>query len=130
MLVGLSERTNEEGARQLGEVLLPHGYRTEPVEVEAGLHLKSSVNVVADAALVVVAGLRTFEPIQRYTLLVLDEGEEPAANVLRVNDRLLVPAGYPLATTMFRSLGVTIVEVDVSEMQKMDGGLTCLSLRL
>jgi dimethylargininase len=129
VLVGRSERTNEAGIATLGRLLAPHGYRTTPVPVGAGLHLKSSVNWVGGDALVVAAGFQGRAALEGFRLLELDPAEGYAANVLQVNGTLLLPAGFPRTLALLASLGQPILELDTSEVRKMDGGLTCLSIR-
>ena len=110
VFVGLSARTNEAGADQLTRILARYGYKCTAVSLTAGLHFKSSVNHVGGQTL-------------------LPEGEEAAANVLWVNGRLLIPHGYPQTKQKLVDWGANVLELDVSEAAKMDGGLTCMSLR-
>lgn len=128
VFVGLSARTDAAGADRLGAILAPHGYGCTPVPVPAGLHLKSSVNELGDA-LLVTAALAGAEQLAGYEKFVVPEGEEYAANTLRINDHLLTPAGFPGTRAALDRTGRPIVELELTEMQKMDGGLTCLSLR-
>lgn len=125
VFVGLSSRTNDEGAFQLGEILACHGYRVETVGAGRGIHLKSSVCSIDDTTLLVTRGMELGD----FARIVVDEGDEYAANSLRVNDRILMPLGFPRVRARLQLPGVSIVELDMSEMRKMDGGLTCLSLR-
>jgi dimethylargininase len=127
--IGLSERTNEAGASQLGRVLTYYGYTWETVPVGKGLHLKSSVNWLGEKRLLVTLTLADYPGFQRYQRLVVDHEESYAANTLWVNDTLLMPAGFPRTQGMLERLGMPVVELDVSEVRKMDGGLTCMSLR-
>ena len=125
--VGLSERTNEEGARQLATLLSPHGYEVKAIPVPAGLHLKSSVTWAGADALVLTKSLVPHFP--GYCHLVVPEEESYAANILWVNGTLLMPRGFPRTRALLEPLGLPIRELDQSEVQKMDGALTCLSLR-
>jgi dimethylargininase len=129
VLIGLSDRTDAEGARQLGHVLEARGYRCRTIEVEAGLHLKSSVNHVGSGTLLVTAAFAGHPGLREYDQLVVPEGEEYACNTLLVNDRLLVPAGFAGTRELLGATGLPILVLDTSEFRKMDGGLTCLSLR-
>ncbi len=129
VFVGLSERTNEEGVRQLGAIVEPQGFSCVTVPVGLGLHLKSSVNTVSDDMLVLTAEFADVPAFAEFERVVVPDGEEYAANVLRVNDRVLVPAGYPAMAGRLRARGLEIVELAMSEFRKMDGGLTCLSVR-
>jgi dimethylargininase len=127
--IGLSERTNEDGAGQLGRILAQHGYTCATVPVGLGLHLKSSVNIVAPDALLLTEEFAGRPAFARYRHIVLDEGEAYASNTLYLNETLIMPAGFPRTRTSLETLGQPIIELDVSEVQKMDGGLTCMSLR-
>jgi len=127
--VGLSERTNPEGARQLGGILDGHGHTWTTVPVGAGLHLKSSVNYLSERTLVLTEALAKHEAFRGFKKFILEPGEEYAANTLWLNDHLIMPAGFPGARKKLETLGLPIIELDTSEVRKMDGSLTCLSLR-
>lgn len=130
VLVGLSERTNERGAIQLRETLSPLGYEVVAVAVGGGLHLKSSVNLVSEETLLVARAFVGHPALAGFRQLAVAAGDEYSANVLWVNERLLMPAGFPRTRALLEPIGTPIVELDVSEFRKMDGGLTCLSIRL
>jgi len=127
--IGLSERTNVEGASQLAAHLSDAGHTSETVPVAAGLHLKSSVNYVGKNTLLVTKKLADYPAFTRYEKIILDVSEEYAGNTLWVNDTLLMPKGFPKTHAKLAYLDTRIIELDVSEVQKMDGGLTCMSLR-
>jgi dimethylargininase len=127
--IGISERTNAEGARQLGRILEENRYTWTPVMVGAGLHLKSSVNELGRNTLLIREALAGHEAFKNFKKIVLDPGEEYAANTLWINDNLIMPAGFPSVRKKLSALGLPIIELDVSEVRKMDGGLTCMSLR-
>jgi dimethylargininase len=129
VLVGLSERTNAEGIAQLAAHLAPHGYAVTPVPVAAGLHFKSSVNAVGANTLLVSPGFTQRPELAGFELLVVPQEEEYATNTLLINGTLLLPAGFPATRALLEPLGLPILELDTSEARKMDGGLTCLSLR-
>lgn len=129
VFAGRSERTNEEGIEQLGRLLAPHGYTVTAVPVAAGLHFKSSVNWVGGNTLLVSPAFADREELRGFDLLVADPAEEYATNTLLINGTLLMPAGFPRTRALLEPLGLPIVELDTSEARKMDGGLTCLSLR-
>lgn len=127
--IGVSERTSQDGAAQLVKILSNAGHTAETVPVEAGLHLKSSVNYVGQNTLLVTKNLSNYTGFSIYNRIILDEDEEYAANTLWVNDTLLMPKDFPKTRTKLSHLGMPIIELDVSEVHKMDGGLTCMSLR-
>jgi dimethylargininase len=127
--IGISERTNEHGARQLGWILATYGYTWSTVPVSDGLHLKSSVNVVGANTLLVSKAFERAEPLEAYRKIVVVEEEAYACNTLFLNGYLIMPAGYPETKRVLEETGSPVVELDVSEVRKMDGGLTCLSIR-
>jgi len=127
--VGISERTNEEGFNQFGRIVESFGYTCTPVPVGAGLHLKSSVSYVGKNTLLLSGDFEAREEFEAYEKIVLDEAESYAGNTLFVNDTLIMPAGFPRTKEDLQKLGQPIIELDVSEARKMDGGLTCMSLR-
>jgi dimethylargininase len=130
VFVGLSARTNAEGAAQLARFLEPHGYRTRTIPVAAGLHLKSSVSFLGGETLLVTERFADAPELLGYRRIVVDAGDEAACNTLLVNGTLLAPAGFAGARRKLEEAGLPIVELDVSEARKMDGGLSCMSLRL
>jgi dimethylargininase len=127
--IGVSQRTNQAGAEQLGNILNKYGYTWTAVPVGAGLHLKSSVNVIGCHTLLVSEAYAGHEALRGYDQIVLEAQEEYACNTLWINGRLITPAGFPTARQKLEALGLPIIELDISEARKMDGGLTCLSLR-
>jgi len=127
--IGISERTNSEGAKQLGNILKKYAKTGSMIQVGAGLHFKSSVNYVGKNTLIVTRDFANHEALKAYDKIIVNRKEEYAANVLWINDYLIVPGGFPDTKAKLKALDVKIIELDVSEMQKMDGGLTCLSLR-
>lgn len=128
-MIGISERTNEAGARQLGEALARYGYQWDAISVGAGLHFKSSVNYVGENTLLIDAAFVDHPAFAKYDKLVIDPDEVYAANTLWINHQLLMPAGFPKTRQKLTTLGLPIIELETSELHKMDGGLTCLSLR-
>jgi dimethylargininase len=131
--IGISERTNEAGAAQLAELLARYGYTSSNVDirnVKDILHLKSGLASLGDNRLLVIEALRNRKEFRGYELVRVDAGEEYAANCVRVNDFVLLAAGYPKLDETLRDLGYETIALEMSEFQKMDGGLSCLSLRL
>jgi len=127
--IGSSLRTNLEGAAQLADALNQYGHTAEVVPVDAGLHLKSSVSTLGEDRLLVTQALADYPGFANYQRTILPPGEAYAANTLWVNGTLLTPQGYPRTLEMLNKLGLPVIELDVSEVHKMDGGLTCMSLR-
>ncbi len=130
--IGLSERTNPEGARQLAGHLERLGFTSAVVDIRrvAGvLHLKSGIAALSERRLVVIDALAGHPAIHGYELVRVDPSENYAANCVRVNDALLVAAGHPRFEAAASTLGLETIALDMSEFAKMDGGLSCLSLR-
>ena len=130
--IGISERTNEAGAQQLEALLTRYGYRSSFIDirnVEELLHLKSGLAYLGDNRLVVTEALGDRADFHRYDLVRVNLDEEYAANCVRVNEQVLVAAGYPKFENRLRALGYQTIALEMSEFQKMDGGLSCLSLR-
>ena len=130
--IGVSARTNQEGARQLAELLAADGLTSSCVDIRgvAGiLHLKSGIAHVSGRRLVVIDSLASDPAFAGWEIVPVDAGEEYAANCVPVNDRILFPKGFPRLEERLRSLGHRPLVLDVSEYRKMDGGLSCLSLR-
>ncbi len=127
--IGISERTNSEGAKQLSNILEKYAKTWSMIQVGAGLHFKSSVNYVGNDTLIVTRDFTNHEALKAYDTIIVNREEEYAANVLWINDYLIVPRGFPDIKAKLKTLDLEIIELDVSEMQKMDGGLTCLSIR-
>lgn len=127
--IGLSERTNEKGAEQVVEYLEKYGMRGSTVNLEEVLHLKTGVAYLERNNLVACGEFISMEEFQGFNILEIDKDESYAANCIWVNDTVLIPRGFPKAKEMIKSEGYAIKEVDVSEFRKLDGGLSCLSLR-
>jgi dimethylargininase len=127
--IGLSERTNREGANQLGAILARYGCTWQAVPVGAGLHLKSSVNWVGERSLLLTQDFAGRPEFEGYDRIVLDPAEAYAGNTMWINDQLITPAGFPETRARLGKLGLPIIELETSEAHKMDGGLTCMSLR-
>ncbi|MCB1185331.1 hypothetical protein KDM41_18075 [bacterium] len=128
VFIGVSARTNAAGAAQLAAILERHGHTVAQVPVAAGLHFKSSVNEVGEA-LLVTADFTGRPELDGFRVLTVPPGEEYAGNTLRLNGTLLTPSGYPRTRELLAATGLEIRELDTSEFRKLDGGLTCLSLR-
>jgi dimethylargininase len=130
--LGLSHRTNEEGARQLAAHLAREGYASAVIDVRGMnsiLHLKSGISYIGENTLVVMEEMAGHELFNGYEMIRVIEQESYAANCVRVNERVLVPAGFPLLTKALKDRGFYPTQLEMSEFQKMDGGLSCLSLR-
>lgn len=131
--IGLSHRTNEEGARQLADWLGRAGYTSSVIDIRrngALLHLKSGIAWLGGRNLVVAEALADHRALADYRRIMVPAEETYAANCVRVNDAVLIAAGHPAVAAGVAALGHRVVTLDMSEFRKMDGGLSCLSLRL
>ncbi|MGH7561056.1 MAG: dimethylarginine dimethylaminohydrolase family protein [Gemmatimonadales bacterium] len=128
VFVGLSSRTNPEGARQLGEALRGFGYTVQGVPVTGCLHLKSAVTEVADG--VVLLNRQRVPPgtFADYERIDVDVEEPGAANALRIDGTVLVPDHYPRTAAILDRRGVAVRPVPCGELAKAEGGVTCCSL--
>ena len=127
--IGLSERTNVNGAEQVIRFLENYGLSGSMVELEETLHLKTGVAYLEQNNLAASGEFLKKEEFQDFNLIEIAEDESYASNCVWVNDRVLIPQGYPKAREAIIRACYTIIEVEVSEFQKLDGGLSCLSLR-
>lgn len=127
--VGQGARSNVAGFAQLQAALVPHGYRVHAVRTRDCLHLKSAVTALDDdTVLVQPAWLESTDAFSRHRIIEVAEGEEHAANVLRIGERLLMPARFPATHAKLREAGFDAMQVDLSELQKAEGATTCCSI--
>ncbi len=127
--IGLSERTNASGAEEMIGYLCKHGYDGSMVPISEGLHFKSSVSYLENNNIVVTGELVEKSELADFNPVVISSKYAYSANSVWVNDRVLVPSGFPQTSQAIAALGYQVNELDVSEFQKLDGGLSCLSLR-
>jgi dimethylargininase len=133
LFVGLSSRTNRDGVAALAAVAARDGLDVVSLEVRGGLHLKSACSLASGALLVYDAAVMVEADVAPFRALGLDvrAAVEPAgANVLALGSVVLVSAAAPRTAQMLRAEGLDVRVIDVGEMHKGDGALTCLSLRL
>ena len=127
--VGLSARTNYEGAKQLNRILNKYGMSTSSIPLSTMLHLKSGVSYLENNNLVVAGEFIGREDFNIFNKIIVDDKEIYAANCLWINDTVLIAKGYPDLKKNIELLGYQIIALDMSEFRKVDGGLSCLSLR-
>jgi len=130
--IGLSLRTNEEGARQLAACLARFGYTSSTIDIrgQSGiLHLKSGISFIGSNTLVVMEQMAGLPAFAGFDLIRVSPSESYAANCVRVNECVLVAEGFPRFTADLEARGFHPLVLDMSEFRKMDGGLSCLSLR-
>jgi dimethylargininase len=126
--VGVSGRTNGEAVRQLRGLIAPHGYRVQTVQTHGCLHLKSAATCAADDVLVVNPEWVDAREFIGLTSIAVDPAEPFGANVLRAGDAVLCAASAPRTRARLESRGLHVRSVDVSELARAEGALTCCSL--
>lgn len=127
--IGLSARTNEEGCRQFKEVLEKYGHTCSVVSLEKVLHLKTGVNYIENNNMLASGEFIEKEDFLSFNKIIVPENEAYGANCIWVNDTVIVPEGYPVVENGVKNAGYKVIVVDTSEYKKLDGGLSCLSLR-
>ena len=127
--IGLSDRTNEDGARQMITILESCGLTGSMVALDEMLHLKSGVSYIESGNLLAYGEFIGKPEFKQFDTLQVSDGEAYAANSLWVNGTVFVPQGCPDTANAIESRGYTVGVLNVSEFQKLDGGLSCLSLR-
>lgn len=131
-IIGISARTNVEGARQLSTILSEFGHKSTIVDIrgcEALLHLKTGLSYLGDGLFVATAEAPLAAALKNCEVIRVASVESYAANCIRVNDCILIAAGYAQLGAALASRGYPVTAVEMSEFRKMDGGLSCLSLR-
>lgn len=127
--VGISDRTNEEGARQFKEIVEKEGYEATIVPLEEFFHLKTGIAYVGENRMVVAGEFIEHPAFESYEKIIIPKEDEYSANCIQVNDYVIIPAGYPETNRKLNDLGYQTIELEMSEFRKHDGGLSCLSLR-
>ncbi|MGH7545521.1 MAG: dimethylarginine dimethylaminohydrolase family protein [Gemmatimonadota bacterium] len=126
--VGLSSRTDRAGTLQLKARLAAFRYDVRPVEVRGCLHLKSAATQVADETLLIHPGWVAPDAFDGLDLVEIDRREPFAANALRIGQTVVCAAAFPRTRERLEARGIPTVAVDVSELAKAEGGLTCCSV--
>lgn len=125
--VGLGTRSNAAGARQLADFISPYGYEVRQVPVDGCLHLKSAVTEVAPGVVVINSEWVNGQMFPDHAIIEIDPTEPAAANVLRIGGTVVSPAAHPLTNRRLAS-AASVRTVDVSELAKAEGAVTCCSL--
>jgi dimethylargininase len=130
VFIGLSDRTDRAGAQALAACLADLGRESTIVETpDDVLHLKSACSLLDDETLLCTPGLAATGIFAGFRRVTTPDGEDAAANALRVNEMVLIGAGYPRTIERLGSLGYAVVPVATAEIGKIDAGLSCMSLR-
>ena len=126
--VGLSTRSNDEAIHQLNELLREYGYTVKGVELHDCLHLKSAVTRVDDQTLLINKNWVDANHFANFDLIEVDPSEPFGANCLPIGDSIIFPAAFPNTRAKLEGKGYKVVTVDVSELAKAEGAVTCCSL--
>lgn len=130
VLVGLSERTEREGVRQLEEAVADWGYRARELQTPDGvLHFKTDCGLMDAETILATNRLASSGCFDGYRVIEIPEGEEPAANAIRVNDTVFLADGFPRTAELLTRKGFNVHLLPNTEAAKLDGGLSCMSLR-
>lgn len=130
VFIGASARTSETGAAALVRLLAQVGQQGVVVNTPSGvLHLKSDCSLLDDETILCTSRLAAAEPFPGFRLILTPEGEEGAANALRIGDSVLLSEGYPRAAELLAKAGYKVKPLATAEIAKIDAGLSCMSLR-
>lgn len=127
--IGISNRTNIAGADQLTEILVRYNMTGSKVPLNKMLHLKSGVSYLENNILLTAGEFRNDKIFNHFTRIEVNDNESYAANSLWINGKVIVPEGFPGTRAKIEKAGFETIALDVSEFRKVDGGLSCLSLR-
>ncbi len=130
LYVGISTRTNAAGMEQLGRIVAPYGYTVIPVPVTGCLHLKTAITALDDHTVLANPNWVDLSPITSYDIISVPPDEPWGANVLRIQDTLMLNAAFPKTRGIVEQRGYRVLAVDLSEFVKAEAGVTCLSLIL
>jgi len=130
IFAGLSSRSNENGIEQLRSIVKDYGYSVKTVEMAKCLHLKSAVSAIAPGTLLINSDWVSSSAFDAYELVDIDDQEAHAANALLVGQGVIYPSSFPRTADRLLDRGINVVPVDLSELQKAEGAVTCCSLIL
>lgn len=130
ILVGKSARTDEAGISELAELLKPFGYKVRTVETPADiLHFKTDCSLIGHNAILATEKLANSGCFEGYDVITVEKGEEACANAIRFNDIVIMPKGFPATQAKLEGMGYNIIPVGNEQAAKLDGGMSCMSLR-
>lgn len=128
LFIGHSARTNEEGIKQVAGLVNELGYEVIPVKIHNTLHLKTVCTYLGNNCIIYADGHFDENIFSEYDKIIVPVTESYCANTLAVNGKVLIPKGFPLTRSLIGNKGYSIIELDMSEIEKADGALTCLSV--
>ncbi|WP_428541545.1 dimethylarginine dimethylaminohydrolase family protein [Profundibacter sp.] len=130
ILVGLSDRTNQAGVDELADLLRDWGYKVRAITVPKGvLHFKTDCSLLDGETILSTPRLAPSGCFDGYNVIHTADGEEAGANAIRFNQFVIMAAGFPNTAKRLRDTGYEVREIDNTECAKLDGGMSCLSLR-
>jgi dimethylargininase len=130
VFIGLSKRTHRKGAEALARKLAELGRASRIAQTPAGiLHFKTASALMGDNAILTTKALADSGVFEGFDIFLTPSGEEAAANALRMNDTVFVGSHYRRTIDMLAKAGFSVRALDVSEVAKLDAGLSCMSLR-
>jgi dimethylargininase len=130
LFVGLSSRTNHDGIKQLEGLIAPYGYTVTAVSVTGCLHLKSAVTQVAEDHILLNPQWVDAGVFNGYQVTEVDPSELHGANSLHLGGALIYPEAFPRTRERLERVGIRVLPVDLSELAKAEGAVTCCSLLL
>ena len=128
IFVGVSERTNRESVRQFEEIVSSYGYRVQAVPVRGCLHLKSGCSYLGKNSILINRSMVDPKPFQSFELIDVPTEEPGAANALLINEVVIIPASFPRTRRLLEERRFSVRTIDISELQKAEGAVTCSSL--
>jgi dimethylargininase len=128
VFVGLSQRTNREGFRQLRDILRAYDYQVQAIDVGGCLHLKSACSYIGNNSILINRFLVDPEQFRGFELIDVADEEPAGANALLVKDVVIMPASFPKTRALLERRGFCVRTIDLSELQKAEAGVTCTSL--
>lgn len=130
ILVGTSARTDDAGIKELAGLVAHWGYKVRKLNTPEGvLHFKTDCSLLDENTILSTKRLADAGCFEGYNVILVADGEEACANTIRFNEKVIMPAGFPKTEQAVREAGYDVVTVGNSEAAKLDGGMSCLSLR-
>ncbi len=127
--IGVSERTNSAGIQQFSKIVSAFGYTTTAIQLTSILHLKTGLSYIGNNTILGIKEMLEHKAFLQYQKIEITAGEEYACNCILIADNtLIIPSGFPKIGATLEDLNYKLIPLNMSEFEKMDGGLTCLSL--
>ncbi len=127
--IGISARTNRDGADQVIRILNKYGMTGSRIKSEKVLHLKTGLAYLENNCLAICGEFLYNSKFDKFNRIKVPEKESYAANCIWINDTVIIPTGFPVTKQLVSDCGYPVIDLDMTEFRKLDGGLSCLSLR-